>query len=274
MPSFRLSVSALKARIRTDNFGRPDPVDLAREELSSVLTLLNFKKLSYGDLEFSQKLRVPIYRAIHALWPWPDMVARYRSTIVLILETIQYENIRAIEVKVDYERVKFPCDMWCRKSADATEADIADAGGLDPSFATEICYDKDQRWTPKTFFFGIQETRTVLPLEAGATSAPKSVRGAFSKFGSRTYYFLVPSGTYVYSQRGTLTGELAFSNLLSMAYIWFVQDTTGVVRAVEWKKDADRSRLPQPSETAADLIRLSTPVRTQPSLVSSSSSDG
>ena len=250
----RLSVSLLKDRIRSDNTRHlADPVNRARVELNGVLTLLNFKKLSFGNLEFHESRREPIYDAICGLRA--SRVMHYRSTLNLILQTIKYSNISSVEIKSNYQRVDFPCAAWCRKAADATEKDIEEGGGLNPRFASEICYDENDGPMPRHFFFGIHEARAELPLPSVTEeeSAPKNSR--FRTFGARTYYFLVPRGEFVYAPGGRLTGELAFPELISIADIWFVQDSTGM-RLAKWKEDADLSGLVQPSVTAAALLEL------------------
>jgi hypothetical protein len=255
----RLSVNLLKARIRSDNTrGRADPIDRAREDLRGVLTLLNFKKLSMGNLEFPEERRESIYEAIRALRA--TRVMEYRSTLNLILETIQHRNIRAVEIKSHFERVEFPCRAWCRKTADVAEDVVQSAGGFSPRFAMEICYDLNDRWAPKHFFFGIHEARARLPIpqaddEEEPEEASVSKHGKFQTFGARTYYFLVPQGEFVYAQNGRLGGELAFPDFLSTAFIWFVQDSTGI-RLTKWKADSDPSGRPQPSVTAARLLAL------------------
>ena len=278
MPKLRISISALKAAIRADNLGGPNPIDRARSDLEGVFELLNFKKTSLvGDLEFSEGRRDSIYGAIHALPPGTAM--HYKVTLKLILETIKYRNITSVEVKKDFERVTFPCNAWCRKTSDVTEAKLEDVGGFDPAWGSEIVYDEDSRWDPRTFFFGKLEDRLKLPLTTKEVPSPPPSAGYFSTFGKLTYFFLVPGGTSICSNRGLLTPstELAFPSFLSLGFIWFINDGK-VVRRVSWKERDDVAGLEQPADTAARLAKLlegraqwALPSTSLPSLSSSSS---
>lgn len=255
MPKLRISVSALKTAIRADNMP-PDPIDRARADLGGVFELLNFKKTSLlGDLEFSEGRSTSIFASIRALPPATAM--HYRVTLKLILETIKYRNITSVEVKKDFERVTFPCHAWCRKTSDVTEDKLEEVGGFDPAWGSEIVYDEDNRWDPRTFFFAKLEDKLELPLTRKDVPAPPASAGYFSTFGKFTYFFLVPGGTTICSKNGLLTAstELAFPNFLSLGFIWFINDGK-LVRRVSWKEKDDISSLQQPADTAASLTKL------------------
>lgn len=240
----RLNVTALKGLI---GFGE---IDQAAADLGVVFGLLGIKKTGGPTfVEVDESRCATIHSWILEALPTATLL-KYKDALNLILRTIEWGTIRSIEVKEGWYRVEFPCPAWCRTRANATESQIAAAGGLTTAYSTEMCYSVDRSWTPMRFIFSYIEKHMVLPLKEDDEAG--KVSGALEQFGENAYYFLVPQGTGAYSQGAKLTSEVAFPVFVPADDIWFAGKSQEKPHRVSWKRDKVASNLPQPAATAAD----------------------
>ena len=257
-----LYVDELNHEIDHCNFGEPDRFVRAFRELKGLFDWLGFEPTSKGTVAVPATKGMGTFDAICGLST--AVAARYKPVLNYILQAVRYENVHSVEIKVKYERATFPFDAWCFKVATATQNQIRTAGGLNPRYSTEICFDEEEHWLPMRFIFGIHaKANPTLPLvpapqqdvpapSAHSTKGPKiGLMG--ESFGDRTYYFLVPRGTIAYCRDGRLTGEIAFPQLISLHHIWFVKRGPRDIEKVFWKEGEDSSQLPTPAETAAAI---------------------